>query len=125
MNFEEMQQILQDMLRIQRELQESQIKQSGDIQDLRASMADLRDTMTANHEQVTAEIRELARVTSANHGVFTDALGRLIERDVAIDRRIEQLVGYSINRESDYLDVHQDIQDLKRRVTTLEQGQQS
>jgi polyhydroxyalkanoate synthesis regulator phasin len=125
MNFEEMQQILQDMLRIQRELQESQIKQSGDIQDLRASMADLRDTMTANHEQVTAEIRELTRVTSANHGVLTDALGRLIERDVAIDRRIEQLVGYSINRESDYLDVHQDIQDLKRRVTTLEQGQQS
>jgi polyhydroxyalkanoate synthesis regulator phasin len=117
MSFEEMQQIIQDMLRVQRELQESQIKQSGDIQDLRAAMA-------ANHEQVTAEIRELERVVRVNQGVFMDALGRLIERDVTIDRRIEQLVGYSITRESDYLDVVEDIQNLKKRVSTLEQGQQ-
>jgi hypothetical protein len=52
-------------------------------------------------------------------------LVKLVEKDVALDRKLETLVGYSINRERDWLDVEQELLTLKRRVTALEQQPES
>ena len=85
---EEIQKTLETMLVVQRELQETQIKQSEDIKDLIAQGKDL------------------------------------IEQGKEQDRRIQQLVGYSISQAGDVLDVQMALKDIYARLSKLE-GQQS
>jgi hypothetical protein len=44
----------------------------------------------------------------------------LLEHGKATDRRIEQLIGYGLNRERDSLDIQQDILDLRHRLVAIE-----
>ncbi|KGF71350.1 hypothetical protein DO97_00980 [Neosynechococcus sphagnicola sy1] len=85
MTNEEMQQVIEGMLSVQRELQNRQL----------AFMDEL--------EAMKLNIQGLIHVAAETNVKF------------------ERLVGYSINRERDSLDIQQDILDLKRRVTQLEQ----
>ena len=77
---EEIQRTLETMLTVQRELQETQIKQSEEIKDL----------LVQGREQ---------------------------------DRRIQQLIGYSITQAGDVLDVQMALRDIYARLSKLEDRQ--
>jgi len=81
---EEIQKTLETMLTVQRELQETQIKQSEDIKDLITQGKDL------------------------------------IEQGKEQDRRIQQLIGYSITQAGDVLDVQMSLRDIYARLSKLE-----
>jgi hypothetical protein len=91
MTFEEIQQTIEGMLSVQRELQGSQLR-------FEAELGDLKEAQKQN----------------------LVAMDALLEHGKATDRRIEQLIGYSINRERDSLDIQQDILDLRHRVVAIE-----
>ena len=79
---EEIQKTLETMLIVQRELQETQIKQSEEIKDL-------------------------------------------IEQGKEQDRRIQQLIGYSISQAGDVLDVQMSLRDIYARLSRLEDRKSS
>lgn len=81
---EEIQKAIEGMLAIQRELQNTQLRMSQEISDLKQSVSELND-ISRRHE-----------------------------------RRLEQLVGYSITSESDRLDVLERIISVEQRVSRLE-----
>jgi hypothetical protein len=91
MTFEEIQQAIEGMLTIQRELQNSQLRLDAELGDLKEAQ---KNTLSA--------------------------IDALVEHGKTTDRRIEQLIGYSINRERDSIDIQQDILDLRHRVVALE-----
>jgi predicted nucleic acid-binding Zn-ribbon protein len=93
---EEIQKTIEQMLAIQRELQENQLKNSTDIADLSANIADL----------------------SAN-------IAELVQHSREQDKRIEQLIGYSITGESDRLDLEERMRILERKVKKIEQSGQN
>ncbi len=98
MTFEQIQQAIEGMLSVQRELQGSQLRFEAELGDLKQSVGDLKESQ----KQTLV------------------AMDALLEHGKATDRRIEQLIGYSINRERDSLDIQQDILDLRHRVVALE-----
>jgi hypothetical protein len=89
---EEIQQTIEGMLAIQRELQNSQLEFRESLVQLRIDIADLKES--------TRNLNEI----SQRH-----------------ERRIEQLLGYSITGEGDRLDLLQRLMTLERRVSRLEQ----
>jgi hypothetical protein len=98
MTFEEIQQTIEGMLSVQRELQGSQLRFEAELSDLKQSVGDLKEAQKQN----------------------LVAMDALLEHGKATDRRIEQLIGYSINRERDSLDIQQDILDLRHRLVAIE-----
>jgi hypothetical protein len=92
MTFEQIQQAIEGLLSVQRELQNSQLRFDTELGDLKE-----------------AQKQNLV------------AMEALLEHSRATERKIERLVGYSITQESDVLDVRTDVLELKRRVTALEQ----
>lgn len=84
MTFEEIQQTIQGMLAVQKDLQTSQLRFAESLAELRESTMELNE-VSKRHE-----------------------------------RRIEQLIGYSITGERDRMDIIQRLQDLERRVSRLE-----
>lgn len=82
MTFEEIQATIEGMLRVQKELQETQIKQSEEIKDL-------------------------------------------LEQGREQDKRIQQLVGYSISQAGDVIDVQMSLKDIYARLSKLEDQQNS
>jgi hypothetical protein len=95
---EQIQQAIEGMLSVQRELQGSQLRFEAELGDLKQSVGDLKESQ----KQTLV------------------AMDALLEHGKATDRRIEQLIGYSINRERDSLDIQQDILDLRHRLVALE-----
>ncbi len=87
MTFEEIQKTLETMLTVQRELQETQIKQ--------------QETQIKQSE----EIKDM------------------IEQGKEQDRRIQQLIGYSITQAGDVLDVQMSLRDIYTRLSKLEDQQ--
>ena len=98
MTFEQIQQAIEGMLSVQRELQGSQLRFEAELGDLKQSVGDLKESQ----KQTLV------------------AMDVLLEHGKATDRRIERLIGYSINRERDSLDIQQDILNLRHRVVALE-----
>lgn len=74
---EEIQKTIEGMLRVQKELQESQIKQSEEIQ-------------------------------------------QLLDQGRLQDKRIQQLIGYSITQAGDVIDVQMSLRDIYARLSKLE-----
>ncbi len=89
---EEIQRAIEGMLDIQRELQNSQLEFRESLVQLRMDITDLKES--------------------------TKNLNDISQRH---ERRIEQLIGYSITGESDHLDLLGRLTTLERRVNRLEQ----
>lgn len=88
-----MQKVIEGMLAVQQGRQSSQLRFAESLVELRQEIADLRES--------TRNLNEI----SARH-----------------ERRMEQLIGYSISGESDRLDIAQQLQSLERRVNRLERN---
>ena len=91
MTFEEIQKTLEGMLAVQRQLQESQL-------ELRSAQERERETLQ----------------------IMVEEMNRFIERSNRNERRIEQLIGYSITNESEHLDIEQRFRNLEARLEQLE-----
>jgi len=87
---EEIQKTIEQMLSIQRQIQETQLKNSTEISELSTNMSDLSTKMS-----------------------------ELIEHSRKQDKRIEQLIGYSITGESDRLDLEERVRNLERKVKKM------
>ncbi len=51
--------------------------------------------------------------------IMVEEMNRLIERSNRNERRIEQLIGYSITNESEHLDIEQRFRNLEARMNEL------
>jgi hypothetical protein len=91
MTFEEIQKTIEGMLAVQRQLQESQLE--------------LRDAQERERETLRIMVEEMTR---------------FIESSNRNERRIEQLIGYSITNESEHLDIEQRFRNLESRLSELE-----
>ncbi len=91
MTFEEIQKTIEGMLAVQRQLQESQL-------ELRSAQERERETLQ----------------------IMVEEMNRFIERSNRNERRIEQLIGYSITNESEHLDIEQRFRNLEARLNELE-----
>lgn len=90
MTSEEIQAAIEGMLSIQRELQNSQLRFDSNLDRLSQDIAELRQSIS--------ELNEISR----RH-----------------ERRIEQLIGYSITGKSDRLDIVERLMNLERRINRL------
>ena len=95
---EEIQVTIQGMLQVQKELQESQIRNSELIKQ---NSEDIKDLIAQSREQ-------------------SEEIQGLLEQGREQDRRIQQLVGYSITQAGDVLDVQMALRDIYARLSKLE-----
>ena len=95
---EEIQKTLEQMLGVQREIQDSQLK----LQDNLLRLEQSQSRLTEDISQLTENISELTESSRRQ------------------DRRIEQLIGYSITAESERLDLEQRVRILERKFKRLE-----
>lgn len=94
MTFEEIQRAIEQMLTAQRELQESQFHQRGDIERMLAVQRELQESQLRQRDDI-------------------DRLIRLVDR----------LVGYSITNESEHLNLEERMNALERRMRRLEENE--
>jgi hypothetical protein len=116
---EEIQRTIEGMLSVQRELQEGQLKLQETQYQFQAEQQQLQETQKKDRETIE-QMLSVQRDLQEGQMQVLDALSSLIEVSNRNERRIEQLVGYSITNESDRLDLQQQVEDLKRRVERLE-----
>ena len=102
---EEIKETIEGMLAVQRELQNSQLK-------LQESQLKLQEESQRQREDINVLREDIS--------TLVQGIGQLIEVSNRHERRIEQLIGYSLTGESDRLDLQQEVNDLKRRVERLE-----
>ena len=105
MTFEEMQKIIQEMLSVQRDLQETQIKQQATVGDL----AQRQEQFAQNIENQQNILQELI-----------ERYGDLAKNSERQQTILDQLIGYSINAESDRLDLQEQLNLLKQKVEKIE-----
>ncbi len=115
MTFEEMQLIIQQMLAVQRELQESQ---------LRLEEAQLRnqEALLRNQEEIGLLIQKTQQDKETQEQMRQD-INIVLETAKIQNRNIERLIGYSITNESEHLDIEERFRRLERRMQTLENNQ--
>jgi len=117
MTFEEMQAIIRDMLAVQRDLQESQVR----LHDLQ-----LRDR-DRTREDILLLIEQAKQMSAVQRSIQEDQirdrqdLELLIERSTKQERMIDRLIGYSLSYEADKLDLEQRMTELERK--RAERGQ--
>jgi chromosome segregation ATPase len=130
---EEIQRTIEGMLAVQRELQNSQFKlqeesqrQREDFNLLREESQRQREDFNLLREESQRQredfnlLREESQRQREDINVLVQSIGQLLEVSNRHERRIEQLIGYSITSDSDRLDVQQQLLDLAKRVEKLE-----
>ena len=91
MTFEEIQKTIEGMLAVQKELQLGQLK--------------IQEAQERERETIEIMVEEMAKLIEVSH---------------QNERRIEQLIGYSITNESEHLDIEQRFRTLESRLNELE-----
>ena len=105
MTFEEIQQAIQQMLTVQRELQESQLRLA---EQLAAQQAE-HDRRMADHDQWIENFRQLLQ----------DQGERQIRVEAEQDRQeriLNRLIGYSLANETDHLNLEERMMRLEQRI---------
>jgi hypothetical protein len=106
MTFEEIQQIIQQMLAVQRDLQEGQLRiqecQEVDRQQIEQILGIQRDLQEGQLQQL-------------------GTVERLLVQSERQERILNQLIGYSITGESDRMDLEEKIRALGAKVKRLEE----
>ena len=102
MTFEEMQAVIAGMLEVQRNLQESQLRDRQDILLLIEQTKQLSSVQRSIQED---QIRD------------RQGIELLIERGKQQEKMIDRLIGYSLSYESDKLDLEQRMTELERKRT--------
>ncbi len=101
MTFEEIQQALQKMLTVQRELQESQLRLAAKQADHDRWMEQFREQMDTLRQVLQAQ---------GERQILTEA-----EQDRQ-ERILNRLIGYSLANETDHLNLEERMMRLERRI---------
>lgn len=96
---EEIQRTIEQMLAVQRELQETQLRQQNQIEN--QIMPTISQLLESQRELQNSQIQQ------------RDEIDRMI-------RLVDRLIGYSITNESDHLSLEERMTALERRVRRLE-----
>lgn len=105
MTFEEMQNIIEGMLSVQRELQESQLELKESQVEFRASQEEFR----ASQESQRDILHELIQ-----------KYGDLAEQSIRQKEILDRLIGYSLTNESEHLNLEEKLQALEAKMKRLE-----
>ncbi len=106
MTFEEMQAVITGMLEVQRNLQESQIR---DRQDILLLIEQAKQASSVQRNLQESQIRDRQDIEL------------MLERSRQQERMIDRLIGYSLPYEADKLDLEQRMTELERK--RAERGQ--
>ena len=130
MTFEEMQKIIEGMLSVQRELQESQLEFKESQLELKESQLELKERQLAFEErQLKFEESQIRFKESQEAQKFVlDELiqkyGDLAEHSIRQREILDRLIGYSLTNESDHLNLEEKLQTLEARIKRFEQTNQ-
>ncbi|PZU98822.1 MAG: hypothetical protein DCE90_03165 [Pseudanabaena sp.] len=106
MTFEEMQAVIAGMLEVQRNLQESQLRDRQDILLL---------------IEQTKQLSAVQRSTQEDQIRDRQDIELLIERGKQQEKMLDRLIGYSLSYESDKLDLEQRMTELERKRAERDQ----
>lgn len=113
MTFEEMQTVIAGMLEVQRNLQESQLRDRQDIlllrEDILLLIEQAKQTSSVQRNLQESQIRDRQDIEL------------MLERARQQERMIDRLIGYSLSYEADKLDLEQRMTELERK--RAERGQ--
>ena len=119
MTFEEIQKTIEGMLAVQRQLQERQIQlqeSQFEFRERQLQFQDAQEQLKDAQEQLK-DAQERERETLQ---IMIEEINQFIARSNRNERRIEQLIGYSITNESEHLDIEQRFRNLETRLEQLE-----
>lgn len=105
MTFEEMQKIIEGMLAVQRELQESQLQFKESQLELKESQEEFRASQEAQRDVLNELIQKY---------------GDLAEQSIRQKEILDRLIGYSLTNESDHLNLEEKLQALEARIKRIE-----
>ena len=131
---EQIQETISNILKIQAELQQSQLRQEGEIKNLLEVQAELQQsqlrqeskindilTISERHSEQIEDLRAINRETLQTIRESHRDLAEIIEQsNRKIERQISNLVGYSLTAESDRLNIQERIRYLEKRIDRLE-----
>ena len=106
MTFEEMQKIIEGMLSVQRELQDSQLK-------LKESQFELKERQLKFEESQEAQKFVLDELIQK--------YGDLAEHSIRQREILDRLIGYSLTNESEHLNLEEKLQALETRIKRFEE----
>ena len=106
MTFEEMQKIIEGMLSVQRELQDSQLK-------LKESQLELKERQLKFEESQEAQKAVLDELIQK--------YGDLAEHSIRQREILDRLIGYSLTNESEHLNLEEKLQALETRIKRFEE----
>jgi len=112
MTFEEMQNIIEGMLAVQRELQESQLSLKESQLEFRASQEEFRASQEAFRASQEAQ-RDILHELIQKYG-------DLAEQSIRQKEILDRLIGYSLTNESDHLNLEEKLRALEARMKRLE-----
>ncbi|GBF80351.1 hypothetical protein [Aphanothece sacrum] len=119
MTFEEIQKTIEGMLAVQRQLQEGQLKlQENQLRDRDQIQQILAVSRQLQERQIQLQDRQERERETLQ--IMVEEMTRLMEISNRHERRIEQLIGYSITNESDHLTLEERIRGLESRIQRLE-----
>ncbi|MGD2181588.1 hypothetical protein [Lusitaniella coriacea] len=124
MTFEEMQNIIEGMLAVQRELQESQLTLKESQLEFRASQEEFR----AGQEEFRASQEEFRASQEAQKIVLDELIqryGNLAEQSIRQKEILDRLIGYSLTNESEHLNLEEKLQALEARIKRFEERNQT
>jgi hypothetical protein len=133
MTFEEIQKTIEGMLAVQKDLQAGQLR----IQESQAAITDNQTRIQSSQEADREQIEQMMAVSRELQerqiqlldtqereretiGIMVSEMTRLIEVSNRHERRIEQLIGYSITNEGEHLDIEERFRALESRLQRLE-----
>ena len=105
MTFDEMQKIIEGMLVVQRELQESQLEFKASQLEFKASQQEFRASQEAQREVLDELIQKY---------------GDLAEQSIRQKEILDRLIGYSLTNESDHLNLEEKLKALEGRIKRIE-----
>ena len=131
---EQIQETISTILKIQAELQQSQLRQEGEIKNLLEVQAELQQsqlrqeskinnilTISERHSEQIKDLRAINRETLQTIRESHRDLAEIIEQsNRRIDRQISNLVGYSLTAESEVFNIQERIRYLEKRLERLE-----
>ena len=115
MTFEEIQQTLQKMLAVQKELQESQLK----LQESQLELKEAQERDRANIEQI---LRGFTDLQAGFRDLQAGEL-RLMEYSQRQQRILDRLIDYSLTNQSQHLDMEEKLRVLENRIKAIENAQ--
>ena len=120
MTFEEIQQTIEGMLQVQKDLQLQQLK----THEVIARLTEKDEQLTQRQEQLTKKHEQIAKIQDRNDqqiAILTENISNLNVISQRHENRLTNLYGYQMSADTDRLNIMQNLLDIKRRLNNIEE----